>query len=115
MAKLVSTFNRFVSIFFLNYITFVLNKTCFLYFTQFFRAKPLPSLNQKPHPNSVTHDYIGPPDANSNLRPIVRHSISGFERTETESAYLLRTRRLEVENWNQAFWSNHNKRFIEVT
>lgn len=58
-------------------------------------------------------DYIGPPDRESNLRPIVRHQPAGFERTETDAAYELRCRRVEVEEWNQAFWSRHNRRFVD--
>ncbi|KAH8419881.1 hypothetical protein KR009_003477 [Drosophila setifemur] len=66
-------------------------------------------LAEKPDPKSVDCDYIGPPDAVSNLRPYVRH----FGDNETELAKRLRLRRIEVEAWNMDFWTRHNKRFYE--
>lgn len=67
-------------------------------------------LTQPPDPQSVSTDFIGPPDAKSNLRPYVRH----YDETETEMARKLRLLRIEVENWNMDFWTKHNKRFYEV-
>ncbi|KAH8286782.1 hypothetical protein KR018_009632, partial [Drosophila ironensis] len=64
---------------------------------------------RKPDPQEVTSDYIGPPDAQSNLRPYVRH----YGDNETELAKKLRLRRQEVEAWNMDFWMRHNKRFYE--
>lgn len=58
----------------------------------------------------MSTDYIGPPDAKSNLRPYIRH----YDDTETEMAKKLRLLRIEVENWNMDFWTKHNKRFYEV-
>lgn len=71
----------------------------------------LESFHDKPDPHLIKYDYIGPPDKESNLRPYVRclpENESGF-------ALLLRTKRIEVEEWNQSFWSKHNKRFYEVS
>lgn len=75
--------------------------------------KALPGYAERPAAQSVASDYIGPPDRDSNLRPFVRREPAGFERTETESEYELRTRRVQVEQWNQEFWSRHNRRFVE--
>lgn len=79
----------------------------------FFRAKPLPGYADRPAAHAVPCDYIGPPDRDSNLRPFVRHQPVGFERTETDAEYELRIRRVQVEEWNQTFWSRHNRRFVE--
>ncbi|XP_052856307.1 COA8 family protein CG14806, mitochondrial [Drosophila gunungcola] len=65
-------------------------------------------LNEKPDPKSVKCDYIGPPDAQSNLRPYVRH----YDDDETRLARNLRLKRIEVEAWNTDFWTRHNKRFL---
>ncbi|XP_017112832.1 COA8 family protein CG14806, mitochondrial [Drosophila elegans] len=66
-------------------------------------------LSEKPDPKSVKCDYIGPPDAQSNLRPYVRH----YDDDETRLARNLRLKRIEVEAWNTDFWTRHNKRFYE--
>ena len=57
----------------------------------------------------VTEDYIGPPDKESNLRPVVRAVLPN----ETETARKLRQLQNEVEAWNHTFWARHNKRFYE--
>ncbi|XP_061395408.1 COA8 family protein CG14806, mitochondrial, partial [Musca vetustissima] len=64
---------------------------------------------QKPEPNEIQHDYIGPPDKDSNIRPFVRCIRPG----ETSTERILRMKRIEVEEWNHSFWARHNKRFYE--
>ncbi|XP_017029156.1 COA8 family protein CG14806, mitochondrial [Drosophila kikkawai] len=66
-------------------------------------------LANKPDPQDIKCDYIGPPDAQSNLRPYVRH----YDDSETTLARNLRLKRNEVEAWNMDFWTRHNKRFYE--
>ena len=76
-------------------------------------AKTLPKvkgLSVKPLPEQITEDYVGPPDKQSNLRQVVRH----IPKNETKLQHSLRTKRTEVEDWNQEFWTSHNKRFFEV-
>ncbi|EDV38440.1 uncharacterized protein Dana_GF19449, isoform A [Drosophila ananassae] len=73
------------------------------------RVQIVGGLAHKPDPTSVNCDYIGPPDAQSNLRPYVRH----YGDQETELARKLRLKRIEVEAWNMDFWTRHNKRFYE--
>ena len=53
--------------------------------------------------------FLGPPDKNSNIRPTVRR----IPQNETPLQAELRFRRLEVEDWNIEFWTNHNRRFYE--
>ncbi|XP_017006632.2 COA8 family protein CG14806, mitochondrial [Drosophila takahashii] len=75
------------------------------------QKKPAPrvGLAHRPDPKSVKCDYIGPPDAESNLRPYVRH----YDDEETRLARSLRLKRIEVEAWNTDFWTRHNRRFYE--
>lgn len=67
---------------------------------------------ERPNEIHLKHDYIGPADPQSNIRPIIRHTSAA---KETDAEYTLRTKRLAVEQWNQAFWASHNKRFIDVS
>lgn len=69
------------------------------------------SFKERPEQIHLKNDYIGPPDKDSNIRPIVRHSSP----IETELEYTLRNRQNEIQQWNQEFWTSHNKRFIEVS
>lgn len=64
----------------------------------------------KPDVNNIDCDYIGPPDKLSNLRPVIRHVPTDETPLEKE----LRLKRIEVQEWNQNFWSNHNQKFIKV-
>ncbi|XP_073835535.1 cytochrome c oxidase assembly factor 8 isoform X2 [Musca autumnalis] len=64
---------------------------------------------KKPNPNEIQHDYIGPPDRVSNIRPFVRC----VRPDENNAEKKLRLKRVEVEEWNNSFWSRHNKRFYE--
>ncbi|XP_055390099.1 COA8 family protein CG14806, mitochondrial isoform X2 [Condylostylus longicornis] len=68
-----------------------------------------PGLLSKPDSKTILNDYIGPPDKYSNLRPIVRAE----KNNETNLEKQLREKQIEVEEWNQEFWSRHNKRFYE--
>lgn len=65
----------------------------------------------KPRLEEIDRDYIGPPDKLSNLRPILRHEAKDETPLERE----LRLKRVEVEEWNQRFWQNHNQKFIKVS
>ncbi|TNM96059.1 hypothetical protein fugu_017142 [Takifugu bimaculatus] len=81
--------------------------------------RPLCSSNQEPHKDttakrsalrpgpSSTHDWIGPPNPLSNLRPIVYH----IPENETELEKRLRHLRQDTEDWNQDFWANQNITF----
>lgn len=62
----------------------------------------------KPDINQIDRDYIGPPDKLSNLRPVLRHKPADETPIEKE----LRLKRIEVEQWNQHFWANHNQKFF---
>lgn len=63
----------------------------------------------RPVPSS-THDWIGPPNPLSNLRPIVYH----IPENETELEKRLRNLRQDTEDWNQDFWANQNITFSKV-
>ncbi|XP_055683852.1 COA8 family protein CG14806, mitochondrial [Lutzomyia longipalpis] len=67
------------------------------------------SCSDPPNPNLIQEDWIGPPDKTSNLRPIMRH----VPKNETPLQQKLRLRQVEVDEYNQKFWTNHNKRFFE--
>ncbi|KAI3368092.1 hypothetical protein L3Q82_026239 [Scortum barcoo] len=56
---------------------------------------------------STTHDWIGPPNPLSNLRPIVYH----VPENETEVEKRLRHLRQETEDWNHDFWTKQNITF----
>ncbi|XP_006889954.1 PREDICTED: apoptogenic protein 1, mitochondrial-like [Elephantulus edwardii] len=58
-------------------------------------------------PRTSRHDWIGPPDKYSNLRPIQ------FYVPQDESALKqqLRELRLETQEWNQKFWADQNLTF----
>lgn len=61
---------------------------------------------QRPAP-SPTHDWIGPPNVLSNLRPIVYR----VPESESELEKRLRTLRQETEDWNHDFWTKQNTTF----
>ncbi|KAM4662250.1 cytochrome c oxidase assembly factor 8 [Discoglossus pictus] len=61
-----------------------------------------------PPPDSQ-HDWIGPPDRLSNLRPI-KYFISKFE---SQLEKKLRELRQETEDWNHRFWAYQNVTFIK--
>ncbi|CRL02622.1 CLUMA_CG015786, isoform A [Clunio marinus] len=65
--------------------------------------------NEKPNNNEIMADYIGPPDKNSNIRPILRY----IPVNETKLQKDLRLRRNEVQDWVSKFWRNHNERFFQ--
>ena len=56
-------------------------------------------------------DWIGPPDRDSNLRPIKFHVPQ--DETPLEREY--RTSRELVMRWNQEYWAKHNRKFTKVT
>ncbi|XP_033893487.2 cytochrome c oxidase assembly factor 8-like [Acipenser ruthenus] len=58
-------------------------------------------------PANSSHDWVGPPDRMSNLRPIKYH-IPEYE-SPLESR--LRKLRQETEDWNHQFWTNQNISF----
>lgn len=57
-----------------------------------------------------THDWIGPPNPLSNLRPIVYH----VPEKETGLEKRLRHLRQDTEDWNQDFWADQNITFSKV-
>ncbi|XP_029315902.1 cytochrome c oxidase assembly factor 8 isoform X2 [Cottoperca gobio] len=68
------------------------------------------SLNQRsPYRPAVssTHDWIGPPNPLSNLRPIVYR----VPENESELEKRLRHLRQETEDWNHTFWTKQNFTF----
>ncbi|XP_041977010.1 COA8 family protein CG14806, mitochondrial [Aricia agestis] len=64
---------------------------------------------QPPQPHNISSDMIGPPDPVSNLRRIV------FKKPENETTLEKKYRelRIEVQEWNQNFWTQHNSRFFK--
>lgn len=65
----------------------------------------------KPDIASIDRDYIGPADKVSNLRPVIRY----IPEDETPVEKELRLKRIEIEQWNQNFWANHNHKFLTVS
>ncbi|KAM4543142.1 cytochrome c oxidase assembly factor 8 [Odontesthes bonariensis] len=68
--------------------------------------KPSKRSTYRPRP-SPTHDWIGPPNPLSNLRPIVYHMAEN----ESELEKRLRNLRQETESWNHDFWTKQNISF----
>ncbi|KAM4690159.1 cytochrome c oxidase assembly factor 8 [Rhinophrynus dorsalis] len=60
-------------------------------------------------PADSRHDWIGPPDRLSNLRPI-RYFIPEHE---SQLEQKLRKLRQETQDWNQRFWANQNLSFMK--
>ncbi|XP_054651785.1 kinesin light chain 1 isoform X3 [Dunckerocampus dactyliophorus] len=56
---------------------------------------------------SPTHDWIGPPNPLSNLRPVVYR----IPENESELEERLRTLRQDTEDWNHNFWTKQNLNF----
>ncbi|KAF7649393.1 hypothetical protein LDENG_00141800 [Lucifuga dentata] len=66
-----------------------------------------PKRSKSRPPPSSTHDWIGPPNPLSNLRPIVYR----IPENETELERRLRHLRQETEDWNHEFWAEQNITF----
>ncbi|GAB0095345.1 COA8 family protein CG14806, mitochondrial [Sergentomyia squamirostris] len=77
-------------------------------YTSAVESKESSSLKEPPSPNLINTDFVGPPDKISNLRLVVRH----IPKNETPLQQRLRLRQIEIEEYNQKFWSNHNTRFF---
>nr|XP_028707757.1 apoptogenic protein 1, mitochondrial isoform X1 [Macaca mulatta] len=58
-------------------------------------------------PRKSCHDWIGPPDKYSNLRPVHFY----IPENESPSEQKLRKLRQETQEWNQQFWANQNLTF----
>ncbi|XP_060244220.1 cytochrome c oxidase assembly factor 8 isoform X3 [Meriones unguiculatus] len=58
-------------------------------------------------PRQSCHDWIGPPDQYSNLRPVHFH----VPEDESPLEQRLRELRQETQEWNQQFWANQNLSF----
>ncbi|KAI5937063.1 Cytochrome c oxidase assembly factor 8 [Manis javanica] len=58
-------------------------------------------------PRKSCHDWIGPPDKYSNLRPVHFY----IPENESPLEQKLRELRQETQEWNQQFWSNQNLTF----
>lgn len=63
----------------------------------------------RPEPSS-THDWIGPPNPLSNLRPIIYR----IPEEESELEKRLRNLRQDTEDWNHKFWTKQNLNFSKV-
>lgn len=74
------------------------------------RGKKKIGYEQKPNIKEIDRDYIGPVDKISNLRPVLRH----VPNDETPIERQLRLKKIEIDEWNQTFWTTHNRRFINV-
>lgn len=86
-----------------SYISALLPHCCFaFYLFQKVRFSPAPTSK---------HDWIGPPDRLSNLRPIIYH----IPENETQLERKLRHLRQETEDWNHKFWTKQNITFSKVT
>ncbi|XP_047467720.1 cytochrome c oxidase assembly factor 8 [Mugil cephalus] len=70
------------------------------------RENPPERSGFRPPPGS-THDWIGPPNPLSNLRPIIYH----VPENESELEKRLRHLRQETEDWNHEFWTKQNVSF----
>ncbi|KAM9708664.1 cytochrome c oxidase assembly factor 8 [Menidia menidia] len=68
--------------------------------------KPVKRSTYRPQP-STTHDWIGPPNPLSNLRPIVYH----IPENESELEKRLRNLRQDTSDWNHDFWTKQNITF----
>lgn len=77
------------------------NKPTFFCFSQ--TSEFTPSADSK-------HDWMGPPDRLSNLRPILYH----IPENETELEKLLRKLRQDTDDWNHEFWVKQNVTFSKV-
>lgn len=64
----------------------------------------------RPPPHS-RHDWIGPPDRLSNLRPVIFH----VPRDESALERRLREARQDAQAWNQRFWAQQNAAFQQVS
>ncbi|XP_036061605.1 cytochrome c oxidase assembly factor 8 isoform X2 [Onychomys torridus] len=60
-------------------------------------------------PRQSCHDWIGPPDKYSNLRPVHFH----IPENESPLEQRLRELRQETQEWNQQFWANQNLSFTK--
>ncbi|XP_027425714.1 cytochrome c oxidase assembly factor 8 isoform X2 [Zalophus californianus] len=58
-------------------------------------------------PRKSCHDWIGPPDKHSNLRPVYFY----VPENESPLEQKLRQLRQETQEWNQQFWANQNLTF----
>ncbi|XP_077476803.1 cytochrome c oxidase assembly factor 8 [Stigmatopora argus] len=58
---------------------------------------------------SATHDWIGPPNPLSNLRPIIYRK----GKNESEVERRLRNMRQDTEDWNHIFWAEQNLMFAK--
>ncbi|KAI4535129.1 hypothetical protein MG293_014355, partial [Ovis ammon polii] len=61
-------------------------------------------------PRKSHHDWIGPPDKYSNLRPIHFY----IPENESPLEQKLRELRQETQEWNQQFWADQNLTFQKV-
>jgi hypothetical protein len=73
-------------------------------------AKGRQPRSRKTFPDKITCDWITPTDPVSNLR-LIKFYVPPDE-TPAEREY--RLMREDTQNWNQAFWTKHNRNFFEL-
>lgn len=70
------------------------------------QENPTKTSTLRPEPSS-THDWIGPPNPLSNLRPIIYR----MDENESDLEKQLRKLRQDTDDWNHNFWTKQNVRF----
>lgn len=60
-------------------------------------------------PTNIDRDWVGPPDHNSNIRPIK----FAIDKNETDNEKYYRLKHQEVLQWNQDHWAEHNRKFFK--
>lgn len=70
------------------------------------RASQIKTVGFCPPPHSC-HDWVGPPDRHSNLRPVKFY----VAKDESPLEYRLRLLRQDTQDWNQKFWEHQNLSF----
>uniref|UniRef100_A0A8C4QXL9 Cytochrome c oxidase assembly factor 8 n=1 Tax=Eptatretus burgeri TaxID=7764 RepID=A0A8C4QXL9_EPTBU len=73
------------------------------------RGSTVPPRSRLSPPNPV-RDWVGPPDRTSNLRPVIPY----ISPNESDLERSLRHLRMDTQDWNQKFWSMHNKSYVRV-
>ncbi|TKC44431.1 hypothetical protein EI555_012991 [Monodon monoceros] len=78
-------------------------------FVCFLSTQPVLQVSRFCPPRKSCHDWIGPPDKYSNLRPVHFY----IPENESPLEQKLRELRQETQEWNQQFWANQNLTFLK--